>query len=291
MKRSTLGLAGVLIALVVIAYLVTLKPGETSVTAAEGDLLVDIDSASVDRIEVRSASNAVTLEKQGADWRITYPIGDAADPTPVGQALEKAAAMRVKGIVSTLPDKHGIFQVDSSGTTVTFHQAGREPVTVIIGKASGSFSETYVRRDGSPEVALVDGALSWTFSKPLKDWRNRSLLSLPAGTVTDIRYAYGDTAVAVVFEDSLWTVNGMPANQASVNTLVTSLSALQGDDFSEDPPRSRPMATITVSGITVSFVYDRTEKKYYANRSGDDRWLSIPDWRAGQVLKRAKDLR
>lgn len=290
MKRSTLGLAGAFMVLLAIAYLVTLKPGETSVGVAEGDLLVEIDSAAVERIEIRSSSGDVTLEKRGAEWQVTSPLTDIADPTPIGQALQQASAMRVKGIVSTKPEKHGIFQVDSTGTTVTFHQSGLAPVTIIVGKSGTTFSETYVRRDDSPDVALIDGSLSWTFSKPLKDWRNRSLLSLPAGTVTDVQYTYGDTVVAITFVDSVWTVNGKAANQSSVTSLITSLSALRGDDFVESPPTKRPMATITVSGKTVSFVYDAAAKMYHASRSDDDRWLTLPEWRANQILKREKDL-
>ncbi len=290
MKRSTLAMAGLLIVLIVIAYLVTLKPGETSVSVAEGELLVEIDSASVDRIEIRSASGDVTLEKRGMDWEVTTPITDRADITPIGQALQQASALRVKGIVSTKPEKYSIFEVDSSGTSVTFFQAGRDPVAIIVGKSSGSFSETYVRREDSPEVVLVEGSLSWTFSKPLKDWRNRSLLNLPAGTVTDIRYTYGDTVVTLIFADSLWTVNGKPANQALVKSLITSLSALKGDDFLESAPLRRPMGTVSVSGFTVTFIYDKDEKKYYASRSDDERWLVLPEWRASQVLKREKDL-
>jgi len=268
-----------------------LKPGESSVTVAEGELVASVDSASVDRIEIRSAAGEpLTLEKQGPDWFITAPIQDKADPAPVGEALGHAAAMRVKGIVSTKAAKHGIFQVDSTGTRVTFGQSGHDPVTVIIGKSGPSFSETYVRREGSEDVALVDGSLSWVFTKPLKDWRDRSILTLPAGTVQEIRYLYGDTAVSVVFADSVWTVNGRTANQSAVTGLISALSSLKGDDFSETVPTRRPTATVSVSGVTVTFIYDPATKKYDVSRSGDDRWLVVPDWRANLVLKRAKDL-
>ena len=290
MKRSTVGLVGVLGALIVIAYLVTLKQGETSVDVAEGDLLAEIDSAAVERIAIRSSEGDVTLEKRGPEWYITAPLDDKADPTPIGTALQSASAMRVKGIVSTKTEKHALFQVDTTGTMVTFHQSGKDPVTIVVGKGSSSFSETYVRREESEEVALVDGSLSWTFSKPVKDWRSRSILNLPSGSVTSIRSTFRDTVVTTVFEDSIWTVNGKMANQSSVTSLVTSLSALQGEDFLDSPPGQRPSATISVSGVTVTFVYNAADKKYYANRSDDDRWLVLSDWRANQILKREKDL-
>jgi hypothetical protein len=290
MKRSTVGLFGALIGLIGIAYLVTLKPGESSVDISEGDLLVAIDSALVDKIQITNAGDEVVLEKRSDQWFVTAPVDDAADAAAVGTALRQAADLRIKGIVSQKAEKHPIFQVDSMGTEVTLHQADQEPVTIIVGKSSSSFLETYVRQYGSDDVALINGSLSQTFRSAPRDWRDKAIIAVPAQSIRKIDYAYGDTTFSVELMDSVWMVGSSLANQSAVNNLITTLSSLTCDDFLASPPPQKIMATISLSGLQVSFAYDRSVKKYYATSSSSDRWHVLEGWRADQVLKRKKDL-
>ncbi len=290
MKRPLLMLAGVLSALLVVAYLVTLKPGETSVSVTEGERLADIDSGAVMKIEVATPGDEVVLERRGGEWFLSSPLEDKADAAAVGTAIQRASGMIVKGIVSTKPEKHSLFEVDSAGTRVTLTQEGKDPVTLIVGKGSTNFSETYVRRDGSDNVALVDGALTWVFSKPAKDWRSKFIVNIPRTSISSVTYAYGDTVFTLSMTDSLWTIDGEPADQPAVATLLTPLSTLQCDDFLDAPPVQRPSVTITYAGMTVSFRHDAAEKKYYVTRTGDDRSYVLQEWRANQILKRKKDL-
>lgn len=290
MKRSLLGLAGILAALLVIAYVVTLRPGETSVKVGAGENLVTVDSAKADRIEISTPESHVTLEKRGVQWFVVSPVEDRADDKNIGTALQRASDLRVKSIVSERPEKHGIFQVDSGGTRVTIRQADGEPVSFIVGKNSPSSAETYMRKESSDEVALVDGAFSWVFNKQVKEWRDRTLLSVPKESIREVGFRYGDTTFTLAFDDSLWTIGGQQANPTSVNTLLSALSALQCDDFLDTPSRSRTVARITVEGVQFSFSYEAGSKKYSVLRSTDGRWFVVDGWRADQVLKRKKDL-
>jgi hypothetical protein len=290
MKRSTVALLGTLVALVVIAYVVTLKPGETSVVHGEGDALVVVDSAAADRVEVNTPSSNVVLQKRGVEWFVTSPVEDRADPKNVASVLERANNLRVKSIVSENPEKHGIFQVDSTGTRVTIGASGSEPVSFIVGKSSSSFTDTYVRKEGTNQVAMVDGSFPWVFTKELKDWRDRSLLRVASEQIAGVGFRYGDTTFTLVFSDSLWTIGGEPANQTTVTSFLSTLSSLQCDDFLESKPRQRVSAEITVGDVRLSFAFDKSAKTYAVQRSTDGRWFQLSDWRANQVLKRKKDL-
>ncbi len=290
MNRTTIRLAAVLVALGIIAYLVLQRQGEQSRVAGEGELLVAIDSAAVQKVEIVSSNGAVTLEKRGVEWRVTMPVDDRADNANIGQLLQRASGLRVKSIISTRPDKHALFNVDSAGTRVTVTQTDMEPVTFIVGKNSSSFGETYVRGGNSDEVALVDGSFPWVFNRPVREWRDRTLLSLPRASITEIGFRYGDTTFALSFVDSVWKVGSAAANQSTVSGLLTSLSSLQCDDFLATVPAQRTMGQITVAGTTISFEYDAAARKYYAQTSSSPQWYILEPWRAEQLLKRRKDL-
>lgn len=290
MNKSIVRLLLLLVVLGIVAYLVMLRPGEQSTEAAAGEALVAVDSASIQKVEIVSNNGSVTLEKRGLDWRVVSPVDDEADKNNVGQLLQRASSMRVKSIVSTKAEKHAIFSVDSSGTRVTVTQTDKEPVTFFVGKNSSSFGETYVRLDGSDEVALVDGSFPWVFNKPLREWRDRVILRHAREMIEEVVYQYGDTTFTLAFQDSVWQVGGSDANQSVVNSLITTLSSLQCDDFLASVPTQPIMAQVRVAGDQLSFAYDAAAKKYYVQVSTSPQWYIMEPWRADQVLKRRKAL-
>jgi len=68
MKRTTLALIGLFALLGVVAYLVTLKPGERSVSTEAGEPLFTVDSALVDKVEIRSTSGPVSGSGSTTSW-------------------------------------------------------------------------------------------------------------------------------------------------------------------------------------------------------------------------------
>lgn len=290
MKRTPLILFGLLVVLGAVAYLVTLKPGEQSVESTSGELLATIDSALVDKVEIHSATGPVTLERRGVEWFITSPIEYKANHANVASLLEKSKDLRVKGIVSSKPEKHALFQVDSTGTMVRLYQAGQERAAFVVGKASGTFSDTYVRKASGNDVAMVDGSFAWMFNRSVRDWRNKAILDMVRANVTSVGFRYGDTTFALELRDSVWMIGKEKANPSTVDNMLNTLVGLQCDDFLDAEPTVKPSIQLTVDGTQVLFAYEKESKKYYTRTSASSQWFILESWRAEQVLKRRKDL-
>src|SRR3989338_7447792 len=290
MKRTTLSLIGLLSLLGVVAYLVTLKPGERSVSTEAGEPLFTVDSALVVKVEIRSTSGPVTLERRGVEWFVAAPIVYKANAANVASLLDRVKDLRVKGTVSNRREKHGLFQVDSAGTHVTVYQGGKEQASFVVGKASASFTDTYVRAAGSDEVAIVDGSLGWMFNRSVRDWRDKTILSLFKPDVKEIGFRFGDTTFTLSLRDSAWMIDRSKANAATVENLLTSLLSLQCDDFLDTEPAVKPGIQITAGGVQVLFAFDKGSRKYYVRTSASPQWYILETWRADQVLKRKKDL-
>jgi hypothetical protein len=292
MTRNTYALIGVLVVLVILAYLVMQKPGERSSTGESGELLVSVDSLAVDRIEIKSPTVDVTLQKKGVEWFVESPVSYKADQSNVAALIHGSKALQVSNIVSTKPDKHSVFQVDSTGTRVKMFQNGVEKTSFILGKSGSSYSELYARRTASNDVALVNGASSYVFSRPVKDWRDRTILSTPRERIKEVRYQYGDTTFVLAYQDSAWTVGKDSTQDGVVSSLISSLSNITTDDFVDTLAvrPTKPTAQISFAGTQLTFFYVKGSEKYLVLSSSSPQWFEMQSWRANQLLMRKKDI-
>jgi hypothetical protein len=252
---------------------------------------VEVDSARIDRIDVRSTSGSVRLERRGMEWFVASPVDARADAASIAGALGQASDLRVKNIVSSRPEKHALFQVDSAGgTTVTMYEAGTVRASFIIGKPAEGYTDTYVRVVGMDDVALVSGSFGWTFNRAVRDWRDRTILAVARADIREIRYQYGDTTCILEYRDSVWTVDGRLANAQAVEGVLSALSSFQCDDFVDPVAGSKLVAVITVAGRQLRFSRETGGTRYLVQTSVAPQWYAAESWRADQVLKRKKDL-
>jgi len=292
MKRNTWVLLGILILLVAGAFLVLQKPGERSTTEGNGEVLVRYDSAAVDGIEIRSAAGRVTLEKQGATWMLTEPVRATADEGIVTSTIGKGNAILLKGVVSSNPAKQALFQVDSTGTSVKFLGKGATLAAIRVGKPGPAYTETYVRRESDNEVYLAEGMLGYLFARQARDWRDKTIFKTPLESVTSVQFHYGDTTFTLARQDSIWRIDGSPAGEDQVRGMLGSLTDLVADDFVDStltvvPPLA---AVVEIQGVQIRFLKQASSTAYIVTTSRSPQVFSVQEWKAGQVLKRRKDL-
>jgi hypothetical protein len=288
MTRKALILGGVLILLVVATLLVLQKPGESSTTGGTGEMLVSYDSAAVDKLVITQPSGTITLDRQSGKWMVAAVTPYPADDNLVAQALGKGKTIELKGIVSSNPQKQSLFQVDSSGTLVTVFEKGAERVKFHIGKPGPSFTETYVRRDGSDDVYLAEGSIGYFFTRQLREWRDKTIFKTDVSGIRQVTMIYGDTTTVLSLPDSLWRVDGMPAQETVVRSYLATIAHLQADDFVDSTMKTLPplVYTIRVEGVDIRIFHDKTTNKYYVLSSAQSQLFEMQSWRAPQLLKR-----
>jgi hypothetical protein len=290
MKRNTYVLAGLFVVLLIIAFLVMQKPGERSATSASSGFLCTVDSLSIDKIEIKAPSSSLVLEKRGVEWFVAKPVNYKADQASVGIIIHQIKNLEIKNIVSDKPDKFAVFQVDQTGIQVMVFEKGAEKVAFIVGKMAGSYTESYARKVNSNDVLIVEGASSYMFDRPVKEWRDKTIFTTPKESLKDIRYQYGDTTFNLTNGDSVWYVGKDKAQQSVVDGILSSLSNLQADDFIDSTVSPKGMAMIAYGGFQLRFSYDKTVNKYYVQSSTSQQWFVLEQWKANQILKRKKDI-
>ncbi len=292
MNKTTLALLAILVILVLAAYLLMQRPGEQSISSAEGEFFVLLDSLAVDKIEIQSPNSFVVLEKQRAEWYVQRPVEDKADKKKVGTFIENVKNLRIGAVVSTNPEKQSLFQVDSSGTMVRLYEKGSVTVSFVIGKMGTDFSDVYVRRENSRDVMTVGTSVSYDARRSPNDWRDHTVLSIPRESISEVRFQYGDTTFVLARRDTAWMIGREAANEQAVNSFLSAMSSLECDDFLDAPSSSasKPTALISLAGVQVRFVPQKGNDSYAVQTSFSSRWYELRSWRANQVLKRKKDL-
>jgi hypothetical protein len=290
MKKNTYILIGLFVCLLIIAFLVLQKPGEQSASSASTGPLFAVDSLSVDKIEIKTSASSVVLEKRDVEWFIVLPIDYKAQQSNVGQIIHQIKNLEVKSTISNKPEKHSVFQVDQTGTQVTVYEKGTEKGAFILGKMAASYTESYARKVHSDDVLLVEGASSYMFIRPVKDWRDRTILTTPKENIKELRYQYGDTIVNVTYNDSTWFVGKDKAQQSVVEGILSSLSNLQADDFIDSTVSPKVTIMVTYAGTQLRFSFDKPKNKYYVQSSQSPQWFVLEQWKANQILKRKKEI-
>ncbi len=249
-----------------------------------------IDSLAVDKITIKTPASSIQLEKRGTEWFVAQPVNYRADQSAVGQIIHQVKTLEIKTIVSSKPDKQSVFQVDQTGTQVSLFEKGAEKASFILGKMGGSYSESYARKVNSNDVYTVDGVSGYMFDRPVKDWRDKTILTVPKENIRTIQYQYGDTIFTVSLSDSLWMVGKEKVQQPVIDGLLTALSNIQADDFIDSTLAPKMTASIAYAGAQVRFSLDKSTGKYFVQSSTSPQWYVVEQWKAGQLLKRKKDL-
>jgi len=293
MTRNTVLLSGLLVILLVIAVLVMQKPGERSSSGETGVVLAPIDSLAVDKIEIKTPGSSLVLQKNGVEWYLQEPVSYRADQGTVAAFLHESKSLEVKNVVSNKPEKQSVFQVDSTGTQIKIFEKGTEKSAFVVGKPTSSYSETYARRSGSNDVLIVSGASPSAFSRPAKEWRDKTIFATIRENIKEIRYQYGDTTFVLAFKDSAWTIGKDSTQESVVNSLVSSLSNVRADGFVDTlvqhPPRIT--AQIAYAGTQLNFFFVKQGEKYLVQSSASPQWFEMLSWHANEILKRKQDIK
>jgi hypothetical protein len=292
MKRNTVTLIALLVILGAVAYLVTQKPGEQS-SSGLGAPLLHIDSVAVDKLEIRSLKAHVVLEKRGAEWYLKEPIDYKADQSSVGNFIHEVKSLEVKNVVSNKPEKFSVFQVDTtSGTFLAICQGGIRKDSILVGKIGASYSDLYVRRLPSDDVDAVDASIQYQINRGAKEWRDKTILTVPKENIKEIKYQYGDTTFTLVYQDSVWLIGKNVIPPADVNGIVGALANFQADDFIDTTIQPAPKINVLVSyaGNQLRFSFLKTQNKYAVQSSNSPQWFVVETWRTNSILKRKKDL-
>lgn len=244
MNRTTKLLLAVFVLLAIVAYF-TLPSGDERVASYKpAKLDLSIDSANVVRIEIQRPGKAITLENIGGKWTITSPGRYPADAPAVQQVIEGLRRFKVGSLVSSNPEKQGLYQVDTTGTRLTVVERSGKSLDMMFGKTGPSYTEIYFRLMDSKEVYLGEGLSSWVINRELKEWRDKTVFAVPVDSIKQIAYHYKKKTILLQRDGTRWSHGKDTVDTSVMSMALTTLSNLRAHDFVDTlfRPRTKPLS-------------------------------------------------
>lgn len=202
----------------------------------------------VDAIRIAAAgAPAITLARNGADWKLTAPVDTRAESSAVDTLVNRAASATFKSVVAGEPTPAAEADLRKYGLDkprfVIELGAGSNRASLAIGNKLDDGS-LYARDLSKPLVVTVDAALLTDLTKTADDFRVKDVFAFKPYTALGLELsragstfgfekstpAGGDAAAAA----DVWKQTKPEAkdvNQTGMTDLLNTLSSLRADRF------------------------------------------------------------
>lgn len=259
-------------------------PGASSVLQKT---LAGVHEPDVAAVRVVNGKDTVELTRSAGHWMVD---GWPTDSDAVSGFWTAVDSARVTELASRNPAHQEDLGVKGAGAIeVTFRKKAGDSARVLLGRAGPYYPSAYARVPDRDDVWILSGDLRRQASRPVEEWRDRTVVRVDTGAVRTIRVARGDTTVTLARADSTWTANGRPATPKTVQSLLAGLADLQAAGFAPDSVRpgtaARSVVALGAGGDTLVALRFQARKPsgFWTEVRGDSVVYQLPDYRVDAV--------
>ena len=328
--RRTLLMLAVLLGLGGYIYFIDL---DRQRTAEDAKTLLQFDSDAVTQVALVYPDRELHLAKGDGGWNITAPLEARADTTAVDNLVNAVNQAEVSRTLDDPQPDLALYGLHSPVATVRLTlEDGTQLPLIRIGKDTPVGYSVYVQRTGEDAILLTPQAFRLGMTKQTKDLRDKTVLAFQKERVSQIevqRPAEAETPVVLRKTDDGWTLVGaaprgrpgqalgpaptdQQADEASVNTFLSSLSGMRAQDFIEqpvlelkefglDPPQLAVTLTLDENGADAAPALrlmvgseksnDQGTTQRHVKREELETLYLVGDWVFGDLNKTAHDFR
>jgi len=287
-----------------------LEPGREKVEAGKNRLWA-VEPKDVEEVTMKRPDDVVRLKRTDDGWQMLAPVEARAAAGTVNDLVTTVATAKMDREVAASPASLADFGLETPAAEVTLQVKGKaEPLRLALGSKSPTGVWVYARKDDSPSVAVVSETLVRDATKPVSDFRDRTVLAFDRKDVTGIEIVTRDDTIrAAPEEGGKWRITQpvtLAADTDTVSDFLDKLQAAKVKDFvAEAPPAlaryglDRPVRVTIQTGkdkdrATKQLLLGRvdTEKKgVYAMRPDERSVFLLPEDVWSQVPKNVAVLR
>ena len=269
-------------------------------------LFPNFNEEQIAKIEIIADGETTTLLKQNDDWVVTSMDNYPADSEGISELLSKVAEFKNTQRVSNNPEKQSEFEVDSTGVEAKLMDAnGTLSAHLFVGKTTPGFLSSYVRAADFNDVYIAQGYLQSVFNKGDRTWKDRTIFDFNKGIVTQLNISSPEETVELRLDaDGTWQMLKPVASavkQDEVDSLLTTLSGLDTDDFADMPDDlgtyglDTPQSTISAvrnDGTTATLHIGKEEDgKLYVKRADTDAVFRLFKSNVDRIIKKSDTLK
>jgi hypothetical protein len=269
MKRSTLILLLVAIALGAFVYFYEIKGGKEREEAKErSKQLFQFKQEDIAEISLTREGETSVFQKRDDGWVITQPISTKADQSALDAIAHNVATAEVERKFSASQDQLKSYGLDSPKLDLTVKLKNGPQHQVRLGDKDFASTSVYALVDGSREVVLLPVSVLTSADKTLFDVRDKSVLDVSQSDVTSIELKTPKNQFVLAKQDNDWQLQqprSLPADSSTVSSILSRLSSANMTDVVAESASDLKAYGLDKPSITARL---RTQK-------GDERVLML----------------
>lgn len=300
MKSKTYLYLGILAALLIAAYFLTTDRGEkTSSYKLNEKKLFELDSAKVDKIQIKNAGKDLILSKSTGEWRVDSPFQYRTVSANVENIVGGLKNLKIESIVSTNPAKKDTYGfTDTEQAEVSVYESGVLKGTFLLGKsAKGGGVQTFIKKTDSDNIYLADGLDRNNVVKPdMNEWKDKNIVSIPKPGVNSVEFISAGETFTVSKDSSGKFSIGADTVGTAFDGILNLLQKFDTNNFRDTTLSDQTVYTekIIVNGpekTQINFLkLDTTPAKYLVKLNGDDQIYELDEGFAKNLLKTKKEI-
>jgi len=241
--QTTAVLAALLLALGTFFYLYEVRwgPAREEAAARKGRLFA-ADTKDVTEIVIKRPEDTVRLKREGDNWEMLEPLRARGSRPAVDETLANLMTAKIDREITAKPESLVDFGLDKPAADVTLMLKDGKTLGVTLGAKTPTGVWVYARERDKPAVFVLGESVLRDSTRPLADFRDRSVLAFDPKAVTGFEVVLPDETLAVENADGAWRLTKPTAQRADTETItdfLDKLNAQKAREFVADSPPSR----------------------------------------------------
>jgi hypothetical protein len=289
-------------------YEVRLGPGREEAAARKGRVFT-AETKDVTEIQLKRGDETVRLKREGENWELLEPLRARGSRPTAEEILANVLTAKIDREIDPNPKTAADFGLDKPAADLTLTLKDGKTVGVELGAKNPTGVWVYAREHGKPAVFVLGESVLRDATRPVADFRDRTVLAFDAKDVTGFEVTTPDQTLAVERADKAWRMTRpapLAADGELIGEFLDKLAAQKVKEFVADGPVAtasygldRPTRLTIFTGRDKERVgrtlllgrVDDAKKGLYVMRPGESSVLLVPDEVAKQVPRNVAVLR
>ena len=217
------------------AYYISRQPNEQT------PKLNNIAAADIQKIELRSRSRDIVVERTQDGWRFVKPIQGEVDHTVADSMADAIANLQITGTLSETPTDLAPFGLQNPSVNVIVTTKDHRVLPmIVVGKDAPVGSSSYIRSEQKPGILLVANTFPSQVEKSVDDLRPRSLIGFKPDEIREIVLDGNNGAsLELSKKGDQWNIAKprlYAADNSAVQHLLETVTNARIADFIDDNP-------------------------------------------------------
>jgi uncharacterized protein DUF4340 len=245
-------------------------------------------------LTLKRPTESIELKREGDGWQMSAPLRARADRGPVEEVITNALTAKIDREIAAAPASPAEFGLDKPAAELTLTLKDGKQLGLLLGAKSPTGVWVYAQERGKPNVFVIGDSVLRDASRPVSDFRDKSILAFDRQQLTGLEIVTSDDTIALEPADHRWKLTrpvALGADPDTVSGFLDKLSGAKVKEFVAEAPPSlatygldKPWRVTLVTGkdkdrARRALLIGKAEagKGVYAMRDGESSVLLIPE--------------